>query len=362
MTDFDFTGNAPSFPIKNTPKYLGSTGNGQLDQTILKLCESIPSVDNENALAEMIITAVKLARGGATPGDFKMINRALKEMRHANEIFDKYNHRRKVAIFGSARTPSEDPEYQTAKTFAERMAKEHNYMTITGAGPGIMAAGNEGAGKKESFGLDISLPFEASANEFIQGDEKLIEFNYFFTRKLSFVKEAHAAVACPGGVGTMDEIFEAMTLIQTGKATIYPLVLLCAPGSDYWKKWDAFLRDDLFAGGYISETDFHLWKVTDSIDEAIEEIVNFYKNFHSYRYVKDTLIIRLNHAICNSAIDKLNKEFSDIIKSGTMEISEPLEQEREYLNLPRLIFKHKRRDFGRLRALIDAINAAKQAV
>lgn len=358
MTDFDFTGCCPSYPTKKTPKYLGSTGNGQLDQTILKLCESIPSVDNENALAEMMITAVKLARGGATPGDFKMLNRALKEMRHANEVFDKYNHRRKVAIFGSARTPSDDPEYQTAKTFAERMAKEHNYMTITGAGPGIMAAGNEGAGKQESFGLDISLPFEASANEFIQGDEKCIMFNYFFTRKLSFVKEAHAAVACPGGVGTMDEIFEAMTLIQTGKATVYPLVLLAAPGSDYWVKWEEFLKDDLLANKYISETDFNLWKVTDSIDEAIEEITTFYKNFHSYRYMNDnTLIIRVHSAPENKVLDKLNEDFSDILKSGKIEISEPLEGEREYLDLPRLVLEHKRRDFGRLRAFIDAINA-----
>lgn len=356
MIDFDFTGNTPSFPLKNTPKYLGSTGNGQLDQTILQLCESIPSVDNENALAEMMITAVKLARGGATPGDFKMINRALKEMRYANEIFDKYNHRRKVAVFGSARTPSDDPEYKTAIEFSRRMNEDHGYMTITGAGPGIMAAGNEGAGKKESFGLNISLPFEASANEFINGDEKLIEFNYFFTRKLSFVKEAHAAVACPGGVGTMDEIFEAMTLIQTGKATIYPLVLLNAPGSDYWQKWDEFLRSSLLDNGYISETDFHLWKVTDSIDEAIKEITTFYKNFHSYRYVGETLIIRISHPLTNEAVKELNKDFADLIKEGQMKISEPLEGEAEYLNLPRLIFKHKRRDYGRLRALIDAIN------
>ena len=356
--DFDFTGNSPSFPLKPTPKYLGSTGNGQLDQTILNLCESIPSVDNEVALAEMMITAVKLARGGATPGDFKMINRALKELRHANETFDKYNHRRKVAVFGSARTPSDDPEYQTAKKFSEKMAKEHGYMTITGAGPGIMAAGNEGAGKDESFGLNISLPFEASANEFIHGDEKLIDFNYFFTRKLSFVKEAHAAVACPGGVGTMDEIFEAMTLIQTGKATIYPLVLLNAPGSDYWNKWDKFLRESLLENGYISDTDFLLWKVTDSIDEAVEEIITFYKNFHSYRYVRDTLIIRINQPLTNQALDSLNTDFSDLILEGRIELTEALEEEREYTNLPRLVFKHKRRDYGRLRALIDAINNA----
>ena len=355
MTDFDFTGNSPQFPLKKTPKYLGTTGNGQLDQTILQLCDSIPSVDNENALAEMMITAVKLARGGATSGDFKMLNRALKEMREANEVFDKYNHRRKVAVFGSARTPQEHPEYQTAKDFSAKMA-ELGYMTITGAGPGIMAAGNEGAGKDESFGLDITLPFEASANEYILGDEKLIEFNYFFTRKLSFVKEAHAAVACPGGVGTMDEIFEAMTLIQTGKAMVYPLILLNAPGSDYWKKWDDFVRSALMEGNYISKTDFHLWKITDSVDEAVKEIETFYSNFNSYRYIGDTLIIRIKHAPSTKELAKFNEDFADIIKEGQMEVCEPLKGERECLEMPRITFQHKRRDYGRLRLLIDAIN------
>ena len=355
MTDFDFTGSSPQSPIKKTTKYLGSTGNGQLDQTILQLCDSIPSVDNEAALAEMIITAVCLARGGATPGDFKMLNRALKEMHHANAIFDKYNHRLKVAVFGSARTPQDHPEYQTAKNFSAKMA-EHGYMTITGAGPGIMAAGNEGAGKDESFGLNITLPFEASANEYILEDEKLIDFNYFFTRKLSFVKEAHAAVACPGGVGTMDEMFEAMTLIQTGKATIYPLILLNAPGSDYWKKWDEFIQSALMDGNYISKTDFHLWKITDSIEEAVEEILNFYSNFHSYRYIGEQLIIRINHIPSETELAKLNKDFSDLIVDGAIEVSEPLEGEREYLQLPRLVFHHKRRDYGRLRLLIDHIN------
>jgi len=342
MTDFDFTGCSPQFPIKKTPKYIGSTGNGQLDQTILQLCDSIPSVDNENALAEMMITAVRLARGGATPGDFKMINRALKEMHHANAVFDKYNHRMKVAVFGSARTPQEHPEYQTAKNFSDKMAK-HGFMTITGAGPGIMAAGNEGAGKEESFGLNISLPFEASANEYILDDEKLIDFNYFFTRKLSFVKEAHAAVACPGGVGTMDEIFEAMTLIQTGKAMIYPLILLNAPGSNYWKKWDEFIQKALMDNNYISESDFNLWKVTDSVDEAVEEILTFYRNFHSYRYMHDTLIIRIKHAPDTDELAKLNKDFADLVCA----------------DLPRLLFKHDRGDYGRLRCLINAINKIK---
>jgi len=355
MIDFDFTGCSPQFPTTKTPKHVGTTGNGQLDQTILSLCESIPSVDNDTALAEMMITAVRLARGGATAGDFKMLNRALKEMHEANAIFDRHNHRRKVAVFGSARTPQAHPEYQAAREFSERMAQE-GYMTITGAGPGIMAAGNEGAGKEESFGLNITLPFEASANEFINGDEKLIDFNYFFTRKLSFVKEAHAAVACPGGVGTMDEIFEAMTLIQTGKATIYPLILLNAPGSDYWQKWDTFIQEALMANQYISETDFHLWMVTDSVEEAVQEILTFYSNFHSYRYIHEKLIIRIKSAPTNAQLDALNTDFAALIESGTIEVSEPLEGEEECLDMPRLVFHHRRRDYGRLRCLIDAVN------
>jgi hypothetical protein len=240
--------------------------------------------------------------------------------------------------------------------------REEGFMTITGAGPGIMAAGNEGAGRESSFGLNISLPFESSANPFIAGDEKLIDYNYFFTRKLSFVKEADAAVAMPGGFGTMDEIFEAMTLIQTGKAVIYPLVLLDAKGGTYWKFWNQFIEEHLMRLNLISESDFALFKVTDDIEVAVSEIVNFYRNFHSYRFVGDKLVIRLQDAIDPDAFDNLAREFADVVKSGVMQQRGALPEEAnevEMAEMPRIVLRHGRSDMGRLRQFIDAINEAK---
>ncbi|NIP93585.1 MAG: LOG family protein, partial [Akkermansiaceae bacterium] len=262
--------------------YVGSTGEKELDDRIMALAQETHGVPNPCLLAEMMITAVRISRGAVTEGDFKLMNRALKEMREANDVFHPYRNCRKVTVFGSARTSPDDPEYQTAVRFSHRM-REEGFMTITGAGPGIMAAGNEGAGRDDSFGLNISLPFEATANEFIAGDPKLINFNYFFTRKLSFVKEADAAVGLPGGFGTMDEVFEALTLIQTGKASIYPVVLLDAEGGKYWKFWKQFIDEHLARLGMISEADFALFTVTDQVEEAVEEVVGFYRIFHSYR-------------------------------------------------------------------------------
>lgn len=340
--------------------YVGSTGEKVLDDQINELAQGLSGVSDACLLAEMMITAVRTARGAVTLGDFKLMNRALKEMREANEVFHPYLNCRKVAVFGSARTKPEEPEYQTAVQFSERML-DHGFMTITGAGPGIMAAGNEGAGAVNSFGLDISLPFEASANEFIAGDPKLIEFNYFFTRKLSFVKEADAAVGLPGGFGTMDEVFEALTLIQTGKASVYPVVLLDSKGGTYWKFWKQFIDEHLMRLGMIGEEDFALFKVTDDVDEAIEEIVNFYRVFHSYRYIGDRLVIRLLSDLSDEAVQKLNEDFADIVKTGKIEKSSALPAEEDEPNLekmPRLVLRHRRRNFGRLRQLIDAINLA----
>lgn len=354
----DFTG---GMALSASCSYMGTTGEKALDDQVLELAQKLTTGGRACMLAEMMITAVRLSRGAATDGDFKMLNRALKEMRLANEVFHPYREERKVAIFGSARTKPSEPEYKTCVEFARRL-KEEGYMTITGAGPGIMAAGNEGAGRDYSFGLNIALPFETSANAFINNDEKLIDFNYFFTRKLSFVKEADAAVAFPGGVGTMDELFEALTLIQTGKATVYPIVLVDAKGGTYWKFWMQFMQEHLMRQKLISETDFALFKITDDIEEAISEITQFYKNFHSYRYVGDKLVIRVQHSISESAVQKINKEFSDIVKDGEIEQCEALREESDetdLLEMPRIVLRHRRRDFGRLRMLIDAINLAK---
>lgn len=353
----DFTGGMIS---SASCSYVGTTGEKSLDDKISDLAKEICGEGDFCMLAEMMTTAVRASRGTVSQGDFKMMNRALKEMRISSEVFNPYSHIKKVGIFGSARTKPEEAEYITTVKFAERM-REEGFMTITGAGPGIMAAGNEGAGRENSFGLNISLPFESSANPFIAGDEKLIDYNYFFTRKLSFVKEADAAVAMPGGFGTMDEIFEAMTLIQTGKAVIYPLVLLDAKGGTYWKFWNQFIEEHLMRLNVISESDFALFKVTDDIEEAVSEIVNFYRNFHSYRFVGDKLVVRLQDAIDPAAFDKLAKEFADIVKSGTMQQRGALPEEVneiELAEMPRIVLRHGRSDMGRLRQFIDAINEA----
>lgn len=353
----DFTGGMISGVSR---AYVGSTGQKDLDSRIMELARTIEGVSDPSLLAEMMISAIRISRGAVTDSDFKLINRAVKEMREANEVFHPYRDCRKVTVFGSARTQPDDPEYQAAVSFAHKM-RENGFMTITGAGPGIMAAGNEGAGRDDSFGLNIALPFENTANSFIAGDPKLVNFNYFFTRKLSFVKEADAAVGFPGGFGTMDEIFEALTLIQTGKATLYPIVCVDAKDGKYWKFWKQFLDEHLARMEMISPNDFALFKVTDSIDEAVEEIVHFYSVFHSYRYVGDKIVIRMTARPTAGAVSRLGKEFEDIVKSGSIRLDRALEAEAdepELGSLPRLVFRHRRRDFGRLRMFINAVNNA----
>ncbi len=353
----DFTG---GMTLAASCNFIGTTGDKAQDKEILALAEKLADGDRSCLLAEMMITAVRLSKGAGTNGDIKLLNRSLKEMSYANEVFAPYRDDRKVAVFGSARTKPSEDEYKTAVRFSKRM-KEEGFMTITGAGPGIMAAGNEGAGRDYSFGLNINLPFETSANEFILNDEKLIDFNYFFTRKLSFVKEADAAVAFPGGVGTMDELFEALTLIQTGKATVYPIVLVDAKGGTYWKFWLQFIEEHLMRLNLISRTDFALFKVTDDIEVAVEEILQFYKNFHSYRYIGDKLVLRLQTKLTDEAVEELNKEYKDIIKDGALEQTTALDGEileEDLADMPRIVLRHKRRDFGRLRMLIDSVNIA----
>lgn len=356
----DFTGGDI---LSASCNYIGSTGDPKIDAKIAEIAREVGNEDNFCLIAEMLTTSVRLSHESISLSDFKLMNRALKEMGKSSSVFHPYRCDKKVGIFGSARTKPDEPEYQTAVKFAQRIAEE-GFMTITGAGPGIMAAGNEGAGRENSFGLDISLPFETSANPFIHGDEKLIEFNYFFTRKLAFVKESDAAVALPGGVGTMDEIFEALTLIQTGKSTVYPLVLLDAKGGTYWKFWLQFMEEHLMRQNLISRTDFSLFKVTDDVEEAVQEIVQFYKNFHSYRYVGDQLVIRLHEPLSDAAFQQVSNDFSDIVKSGNMRQCGALraeQNEKELLELPRIVLRHARSDFGRLREFIDALNLAETA-
>ena len=315
----------------------------------------VPSSRSEFA-RQMAVTALRLLLDGRSTGDLLLVNSAMKELRHAMRVFAPYEHVRKVAVFGSARTPRGHPDWVQAERFSEAMARE-GWMIITGAGSGIMEAAQGGAGREQSFGVNIRLPFEQGANEVIAGDAKCIHFRYFFTRKVAFVKNSHAIVLFPGGFGTHDEGYEALTLIQTGKAEIVPVVYIDEPGGSYWKDWDAYVRSHLHKRGLISEADLSLYTVTDSPETAVEVITKFYRNYHSSRYVRSKFVIRLRHAPDASMLASLNREFGDILESGEIEISEALEAEADDApGLPRLILAFDRRSVGRLRQLVDRLN------
>jgi hypothetical protein len=267
---------------------------------------------------------------------------------------------RKVVIFGSARTAPTEPAAQAAEEFGRQMAM-HNFMVITGGGDGIMGAAQRGAARENSFGLNIRLPFEQRANEIIQGDPKLINFNYFFTRKLNFVKETHAYALFPGGFGTMDEGFEALTLMQTGKALIIPIVLIDRPNGAYWETWMRFLTDHLLEQGLISAPDFNFIKIAHNVDEAVAEILLFYRNYDSSRWVGSKLVYRIRKPLTEKALIDLNQRFAGLLREGEIIQGGPLPEERnqpELASLPRLIFTPQRHEFGRYRQLIDAINLA----
>ena len=291
-------------------------------------------------------------------GDVRVIQTALRELRYAFRIFAPYAGKRKVTIFGSARTQPDKQEYQQAADFGKKISAA-GFMVITGAGPGIMQAGHEGAGPENSFGVNIRLPWEQSANPVIAEDKKLITFKYFFTRKLIFIRHSDAIALFPGGFGTMDEGYEAITLMQTGKSQLMPLVLIDRPGGTYWKTWDKNIREHLLRDKLISPDDLNLYQITDSADEAVKIITRFYRNFHSTRFVKDLFVIRLKHAPSPSAIAALNEDFADIISGDPIKNIAPTAdetEEREHLDLPRIGFGFNRKDYGRLRQLIDVLN------
>ena len=285
------------------------------------------------------------------------MSRSLKELRYALKVFRPYRGTRKISVFGSARTPEDHPDYQAAVAFSRQMA-EAGWMVITGAGDGIMRAGHGGAGRAASFGVSIRLPFETNANDVIVGDPKLIVFRYFFTRKLMFMWESHAIALFPGGFGTQDEGFEALTLIQTGKAPLVPLVMVDAPGQDYWKQWDAYVRSNLLDNGWISPEDLNLYTVTDDVEAASRHVMEFYRNYHSQRFVGDDLVLRLHRPLTQKQLDALEERFGMLIVSGGLRQSGPLAGEHgEFPDLPRLSFHHTRHGYGQLRAMIDQINA-----
>ena len=337
------------------PRY--RTGDPQLDAAIAELVEQAGS-ENSDLVFELIVSAVRMARDAADRGDLKIANAALKEMRYAFNVFAPYRGERKLAIFGSARTEQDSPLYDQARRLAMGMAA-HDWTVITGAGPGIMEAGVEGAGPDNAFGVSIRLPFEAATTQFLAGDPKLMNFRYFFTRKLLFVKEAHGFVLLPGGFGTMDETFELLTLVQTGKTQPAPIVLLDVPGGTFWHSWRDFMERELLAGGYIGKHDLNLMLITDDVEQAVDEVTGFYSNYHSLRYVEGLLVIRLQRAPDDTTLDALSDEFADIVVRGRIERIEPTPAERaddDHVELDRIAFRFDRHNHARLRELIDRLN------
>jgi uncharacterized protein (TIGR00730 family) len=335
-----------------------NTADPKLTRQIQELIQTKGGGHNESEVADIIENALKLLTDVQDKGDVRVIQTALRELRYAFRIFAPYDDKRKVTIFGSARTKPDSVEYKQAIEFGQKAVKA-GYMVITGAGPGIMQAGHEGAGPENSFGVNIRLPWEQSANPVIAENKKLITFKYFFTRKLIFIRHSDAIALFPGGFGTMDEGYEALTLMQTGKSQLMPLVLIDRPGGTYWKTWDKHVREHLLRDKLISPDDLTLYQITDNTDEAVKLITRFYRNFHSTRWVKDLFVVRLKHTPSPSAIEAMNEDFADIIIGEPIHVIDPTPEELEdgqHLELSRIAFGFNRKDYGRLRQLIDVLN------
>jgi uncharacterized protein (TIGR00730 family) len=312
----------------------------------------------EELVQQIRETADKLVRDHASRADVKLLSTALKELRYCFKVFSAYRNHKKVTVFGSARTKPDHPSYKQAVEFGRKMA-EAGFMVITGAAHGIMEAGHVGAGRDMSIGINILLPFEQESNSVVSGDPKLMHLKYFFTRKLLFVKECEGIALFPGGFGTHDEGFEVLTLVQTGKSHLFPIVMVDEPGGDYWKQWNQFIHNCLLNRGLISLADVHLYKVTESVDEAAAEVINFYRVYHSMRYVKGELVLRLNHRVDEKLLARLRTGFADIVERGIIDQTDALpaeDNEPGLLHLPRLRFWFDRRSLGRLRQMIDLIN------
>lgn len=341
------------------------TGDPELDARIRELAANAiagtsleRTLDDTDLVAELMTTALKLARDDADRGDLKLVNSAVKEMRYSFLVFRRFRTTKKVTVFGSARTRPEAPNFRLAADFASHMSDERHWMVVTGAGPGIMEAANFGAGTDDSFGVNIRLPFEAEPNPYIH-ESRLINFKYFFTRKLMFMKESNAFALFPGGFGTQDETFELLTLMQTGKTPLAPIVLIEAPGTGYWDGWVDFVTGTLLEQGMIAPDDLSLFTHTHSMTEAADEICDFYANYHSQRFVGDRLILRLSHQPTPEQVEALNDGYGDILASGRIEAVAATDAEvatGDHPDLPRLRLHFDRRSLGRLRQMIDTLN------
>ncbi|MDD5424762.1 MAG: TIGR00730 family Rossman fold protein [Candidatus Omnitrophica bacterium] len=343
--------------IKREPKDY-RIGDKNVDNLINDLtCESC-SAETEGILREILTTAVKLGRESDDKGDLKLVNNALKELRYSFKIFSPYRHVKKAVIFGSARSKPSSPEYKMAEDFARKMTAK-GYMVVTGGGPGVMEAGNKGASMGMEFALNIRLPFEQKPNPYIYEKQKIISFKYFFTRKLIFIKETDATVLFPGGFGTNDEGFEMLTLIQTGKSKPRPILMMEPEGSTYWAVWRRFVNNELLRNGFIEKEDMSLFRTVRTADEAIRYIEEFYRVYHSIRYVSGRTVLRLNRKISEKTLAAINRKFKGILTGGKIELSPPLKEEiekGEHLKLPRLVMDFDFRSYGRLTEMIDVIN------
>lgn len=327
------------------------------DQAIEQFADGYFAGENRDLLADMLVTLCRLARDNANRGDVKMMHKALAELRYGLKVFAPYREVRKISIFGSSRTPETHPDYKAAEEFARQMCAS-GWMVITGAGGGIMRAGHGGAGAEASFGVAIRLPFEQKTNEIIADDPKLVNYRYFFTRKVMFLRHSSAVALFPGGFGTQDEGFEALTLIQTGKAPLIPIVMCERKGGTYWPHWRSYIERELLGAGMISPEDENLFRITDDVGEAVAEVQRFYRVYHSMRYVADELVLRLNRPLSAETLEGLNDMFAArVLKEGRIVASAALAGENgELPELPRLRMQFDKKSYGGLRQLIDVIN------
>lgn len=340
------------------PKSNYSVGDPKAEKMIQDLVDFCGNDAAPDLIKEILTTVVKMGLEHKDRGDFKLTNNTLKELRHAFRVFLPYREKRKVVIFGSARTPESDPSYRMAQDTAQALV-DKGHMIITGAGGGVMEAANRGAGRENSFGINIKLPKEQRANLHIEGDSKLMQFKYFFTRKLMFIKESDATILFPGGFGTLDEGFENLTLFQTGKCMPRPILLAEPENGTYWESFVRQFEEELLSRGYISSIDMNLFHIVHSAEEAVQHIENYYRYYHSLRYVNEFTVLRFTRALTPAVLDYLNHEFQDILCTGDFQASDALEAEKahnEFPDLPRLVFQFNKQDFGRLNEMILWIN------
>ncbi|MDO5450923.1 MAG: LOG family protein [Akkermansia sp.] len=333
------------------------TGNAILDANLYDLSRRFCGDKDPDTVLQLLATVMNAAQSGLESHDLEIMNSTLDELFAAEKMFMPYANTRKVTCFGSARIRPDDPIYKLASDFA-KLCADNGFMVITGGGPGIMQACNEGATGERSFGLNITLPFEQAPNPAIAGSDHLMNFHYFFTRKLNLIKQSDALVALPGGFGTMDEIYESITLIQTGKATIFPIILLDTPEETFWKRWYNFVFKELLEAGLISKEDMFLLYPCKSAEAAYQHIARFYSRFHSYYFQGDQVVIRMNRPLTGDSMEWLQHDFQDIIAAPDLQQMENDGNDPQPVlaPLPRISFSFARRNFARLRQMIDAIN------